>query len=642
MTPGVGEVTGSAGLGTEQLYRAASPPRRRLALSQDASPGLRATRSGSVREAHSLPLARPRYIILQELFLPFDDASGVSPPASFGNYRVLHQIGSGVLGPVFRAYDSQTDRLVAIKTFRLDLVPEDAARLAERLRGLAETPVAHPAIVAAVDAGLSGATPFVALEYAGGESLDIASRSLKAWTLARALPVLDELAHAIDASWGQSIGHGALHPRDIFVPAGASALQITGFGIGQALDAISAKPPLRRPYSAPERAAGGAWDRRADIYSLGVIAHEMLSGHRLVGLEHDAGVEGVAEELPTAGLAAVRKALAKAMSEAPADRFATATEFTAALGTALTGTTAEPAESVVAAVPVEPVAPVEPVLVLPRPDPSTVAAPDRRYGIDPPPMFGQADWRRESPEPADSSFPWAATAAVLTAGLVLGGVIGYQVGWNRGNAATLAPAALTTTQEIVSPPAPIPPPEPVTTTPTPNVAATPTPASASSPVKAAPTGRLVIQSTPSGALVTVDGQRAGETPLTVTVPLGRHEVQVARSGYVPRTDRVDLSAKQPSRTLRVPLRRGSLGDSPASAMTGSVDVDSRPRGARVSVDGRALGSTPLRVPELSAGDHRVLVELAGYRTVTSMVNIVSGESTRLTLTLVEGRFQGPR
>ena len=97
----------------------------------------------------------------------------MSPPASFGNYRVLHQIGSGVLGPVFRAYDSQQDRLVAIKTFRLDLVPENAARLAERLRALAATKVAHPAIVAAVDAGLSGATPFVALEYAGGESLGV-------------------------------------------------------------------------------------------------------------------------------------------------------------------------------------------------------------------------------------------------------------------------------------------------------------------------------------------------------------------------------------------------------------------------------------------------------------------------------------
>jgi hypothetical protein len=146
----------------------------------------------------------------------------------------------------------------------------------------------------------------------------------------------------------------------------------------------------------------------------------------------------------------------------------------------------------------------------------------------------------------------------------------------------------------------------------------------------------VIQSTPSGALVTVDGQRAGETPVTLTVALGRHEIQVARSGYVPKTDRVELTAKQPSRTVRVPLKRGPARD--PSVTTGSVNIDSRPRGARVTLDGRALGLTPLRVPELTAGDHRVLVELAGYRPVTSMVNIVGGELTRLTLTLEQGRL----
>jgi hypothetical protein len=258
--------------------------------------------------------------------------------------------------------------------------------------------------------------------------------------------------------------------------------------------------------------------------------------------------------------------------------------------------------------------------------------PERRYGIDPPAMFGQPAWRQQPAEPSDSPFPWAATAAVLTAGLVLGGVIGYQVGWNRGSKAT-PPVAITTTEATVLPPAPASTPD--SAAPRPNVTEQPPKAAPS----AAPAGRLVIQSTPPGALVTVDGQRAGETPVTLTVPFGRHEVQVARSGYVPRTDRVDLTARQPSRTLRVPLRRGPTRESSVSAATGSVDVDTRPRGARVTVDGRARGSTPLRVPDLTAGDHRVLVEKDGYRSVTSMVNIVSGESTPLKLTLVEGRLQ---
>jgi serine/threonine-protein kinase len=606
ITPRVRDVTGSAGLGTKSIYY------RRARIS----------------------------LIRKEFFLPFDDATGASPPASFGTYRVLHQIGSGVLGPVFRAYDSQQDRLVAIKTFRLDLVPEDAARLAERLRALTQTTVAHPAIVAAVDAGLNGSTPFVALEYAGGESLDVVSRHVKVWTLERALPVLDELAQAIDASWAQSMGHGALHPRDIFVPSGASALQVTGFGIGQALDAIGAKTPARRPYSAPERASGSAWDRRADVYSLGVIAHEMLSGHRPVGI--DADVEGVAEELPPPQRAAVRKALTKAMADAPGDRFGTATEFSGALTAALKpGGAVAPAPKGPAVEAPAPTSPppivaadskTTPGIILPRPDSLPPPVPERRYGIDRPPTFGQPEWRDDAPAHAETPFPWAATGAVLLAGLVLGAVVGYQIGWGRGNAsANAAPSALTSTQVDV------PPTQTDVTAATPTPAVTPETSPVVTPVaKAAPTGRLVIQSTPSGALVTVDGQRAGETPVTLTVPLGRHEILVARSGYVPRTDRVELTAKQPNRTLRVPLRKGPARD--PLVTTGSVDIDSRPRGARVTVDGRALGSTPMRVPELPAGDHRVVVELFGYRVVTSTVNIVSGELTRLTLTLEEGRL----
>ncbi|MBP8273879.1 MAG: hypothetical protein KAY59_05575, partial [Acidobacteria bacterium] len=66
--------------------------------------------------------------------LPFDESNTFTPPPAFGPYRVLHQIGSGVLGPVFRTYDPQADRLVAVKAFRLDLLPEDVARLADGLR----------------------------------------------------------------------------------------------------------------------------------------------------------------------------------------------------------------------------------------------------------------------------------------------------------------------------------------------------------------------------------------------------------------------------------------------------------------------------------------------------------------------------
>jgi hypothetical protein len=149
----------------------------------------------------------------------------------------------------------------------------------------------------------------------------------------------------------------------------------------------------------------------------------------------------------------------------------------------------------------------------------------------------------------------------------------------------------------------------------------------------------VIQSVPSGALVTIDGRRSGETPLTVQVPLGRHDIQVARSGYVPSTRRLELTKRTPAQTVRVTLKRGPADEAAAAAKTpatGSADVDSNPRGARVSVDGKFVGITPMRLNDLTAGKHQIQFDLAGHKTVTSTVNIVGGERARVTVTLVAG------
>jgi hypothetical protein len=148
----------------------------------------------------------------------------------------------------------------------------------------------------------------------------------------------------------------------------------------------------------------------------------------------------------------------------------------------------------------------------------------------------------------------------------------------------------------------------------------------------------MIQSVPAGALVTVDGRRVGETPVSVPVPFGRYEIQVARPGYIPNTQSVDVSERSPSRQVRVQLRRGAGAAIPAAAGTGMVDVDSRPRGARVSIDGRVVGATPIRIPELPVGDHRVQLELADHKSVTATVSIIRGEVAKVQVTLEQGEL----
>jgi hypothetical protein len=146
----------------------------------------------------------------------------------------------------------------------------------------------------------------------------------------------------------------------------------------------------------------------------------------------------------------------------------------------------------------------------------------------------------------------------------------------------------------------------------------------------APAGRLVVRSQPSGALVTVDGRLLGETPMARDLPLGTHAVRVAHPGHVPRTERVTLAAATPMRTLSVTLQPGLA---PVAATRGAIDVDSRPRGARVSVDGRFIGLAPLRVADLAAGEHQVALDLGGYEPATSRVQVEPGRAASVRLTL---------
>src|SRR5689334_24066931 len=76
-----------------------------------------------------------------------DDPAAFAPPPAFGPFRVLHQIGVGALGPVFRTYEPTRDRLVAVKVFRLDVTPEQAQALADELAHAAEAELIHPSIV---------------------------------------------------------------------------------------------------------------------------------------------------------------------------------------------------------------------------------------------------------------------------------------------------------------------------------------------------------------------------------------------------------------------------------------------------------------------------------------------------------------
>jgi hypothetical protein len=173
------------------------------------------------------------------------------------------------------------------------------------------------------------------------------------------------------------------------------------------------------------------------------------------------------------------------------------------------------------------------------------------------------------------------------------------------------------------------------------------------PSPASRTGRLMVISTPTRAVVTVNGRWRGRTPLTLdTLQFGSYSVQVVQPGFTASNEDVILTARQPMRTLsvhlqpvtarsaptssgaRAPARPTTTASAPresgSSSFAGTIYVDSRPRGARVLIDGRPMGTTPASIPDIPIGSHVVRLELEDHRTWTTSTRVTAGEQVRVT------------
>ena len=254
-----------------------------------------------------------------------------SPPPAFGRFRLLHQIGAGVLGPVFRTHDPDGDRLVAVKAFTLDMTPERAGELVDHLQRVVDIDLEHPNIARPLATGVEESVAYLAQEYVAGESLDAAIRQYGPAPAVDAVRLITHVAEALDVAARVGVFHGALHPRDILVTPGET--HVTGLGVSMALEKIGQHGPIRRPYAAPEREAGLEWGAAADVFSLAVIVYEVLTGRRaLPGTEQP--MPGLAD-LRVKNATALHELLDSAIDPEPDRRPAHARQFADALGAAL-------------------------------------------------------------------------------------------------------------------------------------------------------------------------------------------------------------------------------------------------------------------------------------------------------------------
>ena len=620
---------------------------------------------------------------------------------------MIHQIGVGVLGPLFRATDPDEDRAVAVKAFRLDLTPEQADRFAGALADVVGVGLDDPAILAPLDAGTERGMPYLVSEYVAGDSVDVVLRSA-AGRSASAVRLVAGIADAVDAAHAGGVVHGAVHLRDVIVADGRA--RVTGFGVASVLEHVGFRAPIRRPYAAPELITGRRWGPAADRYAVAAIAYELLTGLRAAGTDdHLLGQLRTIAGPDVPDVAGLQQAFRNGLADDPALRPASAASFAAAIGAALgvdargdalpgtaVGSPGDAPEDrpAIRVAPPDPIAggdlsdlvdgpepadrfdlvsePTAPA----RPGPAARSASVRPPRRDPDelPLFGDADGPHmedvpeETPVLAGDGQPAVTIAEAMEAHATAGGV-------------ALAGGGVDADLEAVDDP--VVDMEDAARTPAERGRLGSALRSAAVVVVAVAIGIVLSYSFGAGLGVPDDIVPVGDTRRTAeTAPAGSpadaagsavereyseaavdrtgteidSETRVAAAGTVatepvrapvgtpPPAPAADLPVAEPAAAAAalapapaaVPVDPAPVAvpadPAPAAPVVGgpgAVYVDTRPPGATVLIDGATVGVTPVLVPDVAAGAHRVRIELAGYRPWVTDVTVPAAERVRV-------------
>lgn len=209
-----------------------------------------------------------------------------------GRYRLDQEIARGGMATVWRAEDPLLARSVAIKTLDSELGEDEAVRTRFRREAVAAAAVAHPNIVATYDTGEDDGIAYIVMELVEGATLRHAIDLHGALPAARAADIGAQVADALAAAHGRGLVHRDIKPSNVLVQLDGR-VKVTDFGIAKVTDAPH--EDLTRAgnvmgtarYLAPEQLEGGEVDERADVYSLGLVMYEMLTGQSPFGADSE-------------------------------------------------------------------------------------------------------------------------------------------------------------------------------------------------------------------------------------------------------------------------------------------------------------------------------------------------------------------
>ena len=202
-----------------------------------------------------------------------------------GRYQVEKELGKGAMGVVYLGKDPKIGRVVAIKTMALaqEFEPDELEEVKERFFREAETAgrLNHPNIVTMYDAGEEHDLAYIAMEFLKGKDLAPHTKPDNLLPLPKVMDIVAKTAEALDYAHGNNVVHRDIKPANIMYELDTGVVKVTDFGIARITDSSKTKTGMvlgTPSYMSPEQLAGKKVDGRSDLFSLGVMLYQMVTG----------------------------------------------------------------------------------------------------------------------------------------------------------------------------------------------------------------------------------------------------------------------------------------------------------------------------------------------------------------------------